>query len=332
VVHEKWYILPLPRVEGNSNGDYGYGGQLRWNNLWGLNHTMNLQVVKRRVHDPDKTGQFSTQADYSVPFLDGTPFGLAGSAGYIRQDSLDPQGRPYKEDFENFTLMGSYAFSKEHPSKGWHVGAGLGWQNDSTSGQFAPASPGSALGPVFSVSYDDLRFLIYSEEGRRFRASTQFAFDGLASDYTFSSYSIGYRRDWHIGDVPHQTLEFLTNTALYVGGAPSRVHNFYTLGGSRLMRGYASSFVEGDFGYYLAAAYLRPVYWDWLRLLVIAEAGTADREFGQTDGRPLFASIGVGLRLRINWLVNVEVEAGAALPVIDGHGVRAFAGPVDPNR
>ena len=32
VVHEKWYILPLPRVEGNSNGDYGYGGQV-WVNV-----------------------------------------------------------------------------------------------------------------------------------------------------------------------------------------------------------------------------------------------------------------------------------------------------------
>ncbi|MDR3416099.1 MAG: POTRA domain-containing protein [Nevskia sp.] len=331
-VHEKWYILPVPRVQGNSNGEYGYGGQLRWNNLWGLNHTLNVQATKLKLHDPDKTGQTNAQASYSLPFLDDTHYGVSGSLGYISQDSLNPQGQPYKETFENAQVVASYAFASEHPSKGWSVAGGLSWQRDSTSGPFAPPSPGEALGPVVYVTYDDLRYLIYSEEGQRFRAASQFSIDGLGSSYTASNYYFSYRRDWHVGDTPHQTVEFLGNTGVYLGGAPGHIHNFYSLGGARALRGYSSSFAEGDSGYYFAGAYLRPVHWDWLRLLVIAEAGTVYPEFGQTGGRPLYASIGVGLRLRINWLVNVEVEAGAAVPLVGGSGVRPFAGSVDANR
>jgi len=331
-VHEKWYILPLPRLQGNSSGEYGYGGQLRWNNVWGLNHTLDLQALKLKLHDPDKTGQLKIEGGYGIPFLNGTRYGLSTSAGYISQDSLNPQGQPYHETFENVQVVTSYALSSEHPSKGWNLGGGLAWERDATSGQFAPASPGETLGPVLFASYDDLHYLIYSEEGQRFRAALQFALDGLASSYTASNYAFSYRRDWHVGETPHQTLEFLGSTDIFLGGAPGRVQNHFTLGGSRMLRGYPSSFVEGDFGYYFATAYLRPVFRDWLRLLVIAEAGSAYPEIGQTGGRSLYASVGLGLRVRINWLVNVEVEAGGALPLFDGHGLRPFAGSVDSGR
>jgi len=331
-VKEKWPLLPVPRVEGNGSGEYGYGAQLRWNNLWGLNHTLNLQAMRRRFRDPDKTANTQLQLGYNAPFLGGSPYGLSGSLGLSNQDSLDAQGRPYHEVFESAALGGSYALSAQHPSAGWSLGAGLDWQRDSPSGAFAPRSASYALGPAFSATYNDLRYLIYSEQGQRLRVSTQYSLDGLAANYSSASGSVAWRRDWQVGATPHQTLELLGSGGLYLGGAPGRTHDFYTLGGQRTLRGYPSTFVEGDTGYYLAGAYLRPVGPSWLRLLATVEAGNAFADLHHLHGPAAYSSIALGLRVRVNWLVNLELEAGAALPLDRARGVRLFAGSVDQGR
>ena len=41
---EKRYLLPLPRIDTNSDGDVSYGAQLRWSNVGGRNHRLNLTV------------------------------------------------------------------------------------------------------------------------------------------------------------------------------------------------------------------------------------------------------------------------------------------------
>lgn len=331
-VREKWRILPVPRIEGNDSGEYGYGGQVRWNNVWGLNHTLNFQAMRKTFKDPDKTGETNAQLSYALPFFGGSRYGLSGSLGFTNRDALDPQGRAYRETFQNVQLTGSYALSDVHPTTGWSVGGGLNWQRDAPSGVYAPGPISNALGPVLSVTYNDLHYQIYSEEGERFRSSVLFAVDGVASTYTFWSNQTSYRRDWHLGSTPHQTLEFLTNGAVYGGGPGGHAHDFYSLGGQRSLRGYSSAFVEGDTGYYLAGAWLRPVFVDWLRVLVIAEAGNAYPDISHVSGRVAYGSIGVGLRLRVNWLVNLELEGGVALPLGGKHGLRPFAGTVDQSR
>ena len=73
----------------------------------------------------------------------------------------------------------------------------------------------------------------------------------------------------------------------------------------------------------------RPVRWNWLRVLAVAELGGArrsvfDRYPDQTD-RSLFASVGLGFRARITWFVDIDLELGIAMPLVDGDGVRFFA-------
>ena len=58
----------------------------------------------------------------------------------------------------------------------------------------------------------------------------------------------------------------------------------------------------------------------------VAEAGGADDDFrGEADGSP-YASLGLGVRVRLTWFVDIEIEAGFAVPLRDGDGVRFFAG------
>lgn len=327
-VREKWYVLPLPRVDANAEGEYAYGGQLRWNNLFGLNQTLQLQVLERKLKEPGRSGQFSYSGSYSIPFIGDGRSGLFFSGGHAVQDSIDGAGQHYDETFDSAQGLWTYSLSPASLSHGWSIGTGLLWQRENTAGEFAPAPQGHATALVAYESDNDLRYQVYSEEGTLFGARQEYAIDGLASDYGYSRYTADYFHAWHLGSTPHQSLQFLADAGAYLGGAASRPHNAFGLGGYSRLRGYDKDFVQGDAVWSVSGEYLRPLHWNWLRLLVVGEAGSAYPRFGQTGGRPVYASIGLGLRLRIVWLVNVEVEAGVAAPLVDGHRLRVFAGSV----
>jgi outer membrane protein assembly factor BamA len=327
-VREKWYVLPLPRVDANAEGEYAYGGQLRWNNLFGLNQTLQLQVLERKLKEPGRSGQFSYGASYSIPFVDLGRSGLFFSGGHAVQDSIDAAGNHYGETFDSAQGLWTYSLSPASLSHGWSVGAGLLWQRENTAGQFAPAPQGRTTALVAYEAYNDLRYLVYSEQGTLFGARQEYAVDGLAADYGYSRYTADYFRAWHLGSTPHQNLQFLADAGAYLGGPASRPHNAFGLGGSSRLRGYDKDFVQGDAAWYLSGEYLRPLHWNWLRLLFVAETGSAYPRLGETGGRAVYASLGLGLRLRIVWLVNVEVEGGIAMPLVDGHRLRVFAGSV----
>ena len=108
--------------------------------------------------------------------------------------------------------------------------------------------------------------------------------------------------------------------------APENQRNF-RLGGGSGLRGYKSGFAEGNAFYRLAGEWARPVWRPWLRTVVIAEAGNVYARPDAFDPAEIKASLGLGVRLRLPVFVNVELEAGIALPV-DGGEMRFFAGRV----
>lgn len=329
-VREKWYLLPLPRIEGNPDGDYGYGAELRWNNVLGLNHTAKLLIVKRSYSDASRQGQLSVSGSYRMPFFDVGALrsrnGLAFSGGHVAQDSLDAQHRHYDETIDRAEVLALHSFETMPSSLGWSLGAGLRWQQQFTAGQFAPPSEGAATALVATVNYNRLHYLIFSEEGEAYGARLELAQDGWLSDYGYSQITAQYRRAWQIGSTPHQELQLLASTGSYFGGAPSRPREQFSVGGASLLQGYGSDHLQGDFYYHAAGEYLRPLGWNWLRGFVFLDAGSAYHGPTQTGARPVLASLGLGLRLRVNWLVSLELQLGVALPLVDGHGPRVFAG------
>jgi hemolysin activation/secretion protein len=134
---------------------------------------------------------------------------------------------------------------------------------------------------------------------------------------------VDYFESRAVGTTEHQTIEVFGGGGVLVGGPGSR--NAFSLGGSNRMRGYDSDSFEGDRYYYGSLQFLRPVKWNWLRVMSFAEAGgTSDDREGQRDGSP-YADIGVGVRIRLTWFVNVDIEAGVAYPLRGGDGAKFFA-------
>lgn len=326
VVHlrEKRYFLPIPRLDANSEGDYSYGAQLRWSNVFGLNHRLTAHVEKGHIDsERDRESEDSIRVRYSAPYIADSDYSLRFFADRTEQISLDRADNSFEETFHRLEIIGTRDFRQSRPRHGWILGTGLYWQDQSAAGEFAPPSDGMATAAVATADYSDLRFSLYSETGRTFSARLEAAADGIVSDYSYERLDLSYRDYRRFGRREHQTVHLLAAGGLMSGGPRSR--NTYSLGGSSRMRGYDSDSIEGDTYWYLAGEYLRPLRWNWLRLLAVAEVGGARRNVFGDDNREVYASIGLGLRARITWFVDIELEAGIAVPLVEGDGVRFFA-------
>lgn len=327
-VEEKWYVMPIPSYSTNSDGKDAYGMSLRWFNVAGLNQTLRGTWSNSDDKRINKGRRTRYALDYSIPFVFDSPYNVGFGLGHSRTPILAATN--YVETFDSASVGVSRTFPTEVASQGWTLGGSLAWSSQDTHGDpGTPAPYGMASAVGLSANYRDIRFRVFSEEGTSYGARVSSAVENLGSDYSFNLLSATYSRLLPLGATPHQNLNLYANAASYHGG-PTGVKSdigVYSLGGASSLRGYPSDIFQGDAYYYLAAEYLRPVGWEWLRVVVIAEAGNV---FGDAHDFSLArtnASVGLGVRVRFISLVNFELEAGVAWPV-DGGGARFFASKV----
>lgn len=320
---ERWYLLAYPRVDANANGEYAYGLQADWNNLWGLNHTLRLSLLRKETKREGIGKENNFVVGYNAPQILDSRWSLNVGGAFIERPASNALGQ-YNERFQSYQVIGSRALSEGQPNQGWSVGSGLVWTHQSTD--TGVGAYGEALSPVGIAGYRDLRFNVYSEEGLVYGSRLDVAKQGVAADYDFARLTMNAARYIRVGSTPHQTVHFIGETGMNWEG-PESVRTF-TLGGVGALRGYPHGFREGNAYYRVAAEWLRPVFKPWLRALVIAEAGNVYAQPNEFEATDIKASLGVGFRIRVPFLVNQELEIGIALPV-DGGGPRFFAGQVD---
>ena len=322
-VAEKFYLLPLPRIEANSDGQYAYGAQLRWSNVFGLNHSFRAAILQRESGRAGIGTETQGFASYFAPFVNDTRWGVGLSGSYSTR-AINSSLGSYDEDFASASVFASRFLSETTVSQGWFVGGGLLFERQDTSGIAAPF--GKALSPVAAFGYRDLRFKIYSEEGVVFGTRAAFASQGLGSDYNYGILTTGATRFLPIGSTPHQTLHIIAEAGARWEGPRNTVA--FGLGGASTLRGYEAGVREGDGFYRLGLELARPVIWPWLRAVAIAEVGDAVAQPSSIRDTDPLASVGLGFRMRFPAFVDFEIEAGIALPLSGGGGAKFFGGKV----
>lgn len=321
-MNEKWYLLGYPRVDANSNGEYAYGVQLDWNNVWGLNHTLRISALKKETKRVGIGKEQNLAVGYSAPQIFDSLWGLSLAGSYTERPVSDALGQ-YNERLEAYQALAFRALDSTRPNQGWSLGTGALWTGQRTS--TGVAEYGEAFGPVGVLNYRDIKLNIYSEEGLAFSSRLDAAKRNLGADYDFARVTLSAIRYWRVGSTPHQTLHVFGNTGMNWDG-PNSVRNF-TLGGVGGLRGYERGYREGNAYFCVGTEWARPIFKPWLRAVVIAEAGNVYAQPNEVEPTDIKASIGLGLRLRLPMFVNVQLEAGIAMPV-GGGAPRFFAGQV----
>ncbi len=325
-VEEKIYLLPLPRLDAKDSGEYAYGMQMRWANLDGRNHDLRAFWEYRDRKEPGVGGETAYAIDYGAPQIFDSRYSLGLGAAYsMRPVERDgDQVGDYRETFRSARAQLQRSLSEGSANQGWSVGGGLAWLEQSTAGADAEPAYGTATSVLLSAGHRKLAFRRYSLSGHRFGASASIATQGWNSDYDQLTYRLDFRRFMPVGERSHQNLNFGAEAGLRHGGPPD--NDRFELGGTANLRGFEDDFLEGDAYYRVSAEFLRPLGWNPLRGLVIVEAGNAFARPRDLSLDRVYTSLGVGVRLRVDWFVDVELDLGYAIPIGGGEGGRVFVG------
>ncbi|MCA1799019.1 MAG: hypothetical protein LC632_06040 [Xanthomonadaceae bacterium] len=320
---EKRFLLAIPRIDSSSDGDFSYGLHVRWDNLWGANHTFDARILTGTYPDDRlREEEDSARIRYTAPYVWGN-HGWHAEVEYI--DRLAPvPGGVFDETIRRAEFLLSHDLRDSRPRSGWILKSGLRWDSQHAEGALAPQSDGHATALVLGADFANVRYHVYSESGRMLSSRIELAHQGFLSSYSYRKVDARFVERIPLAR-PHHTLNLISAAGLY-SGVPRRVSE-YSLGGSSMLRGYELDFIEGERYGYAAAEYLRPIFGrDWLRLLIVGEGGwTGGAITGVQSGGP-YASIGAGVRIRVTYFMRLELEFGIAYPLRGGDGLQFFAG------
>ncbi|ULQ47252.1 BamA/TamA family outer membrane protein [Flagellatimonas centrodinii] len=307
-VTEKWYLQAYPRLSANSDGQNSYGAEVRWNNLWGLNHSLRALGRSRDTREAGRGRDISYRLSYNAPFLIGPHSGLRGSLAHDATRFETPDH--YVETVEEAELMLTHAYGLDHQaSQGWTIGIGPYWRRQSVDVDTAARTYGESWALATQADYLDLRDHVYSETGHRARARLEVADQNLGSDYSYLLLTGELLHAEAIGTRAHQTLETALRFGLRNNGLSN--HPAFTLGGTDGLRGYDRRSMKGNLFYLASVQWLRPVIWDSLRAVVGVEIGNVAKADQPVSDQPQI-SFNAGLRLRPKRLVGFELELGVA--------------------
>lgn len=330
-VKEKYYVLPLPRLSRNADGDISYGGAVTLDNFMGLNQHVQMVYQRTIPKDLNTTTIHSWSLNYQYPRIVGTNYGVSVSGGRQRNDvTAGPAGVGqgiYRFDGRSLNVMVT-KFLFGGPSAGWTGGLGVAWADNFyqyVSGQPGLYQTARTVALTAALGYTDVQNLIYDRKGFAYGYNLQVGARPFGSDYGFVEHLLYVRSYFPIGDIPYQNL----NMQLQVGlssGYPAPV--FY-LGGSDTLRGFPRNSLYGRAFVLANIQYLRPIdgHPAW-RGVLFADIGNAYPNDAHIDLTHLETDVGTGLRWRIRSFVNVELRLDLGYGIND-HNAKIYAGTRD---
>lgn len=312
-VREKWYILPIPKLERNSDGDLSYGGELTWDNLWGLNHTLKFKAEQEDQASGAK--QQTLSMNYKVPKFIGTPWGL--NSGIKRERTLtdyEPEvpgdttyEGTYYEYLDRINVGASRWLKRISPSQGWIAGTSLTWSHvyyEQESGNPLLEEGYRHMNFSFSGGFTAVDDFEYYRSGQRFGATLDLGREQLGSTENYTTINVYWQR--------YQPLQRPLRANLdmqLLAGFNQGLDDAFELGGADTMRGIVDDEKAlGDAFALLNLNWLIPIpRYPVFRWNIFADVGNAwDRD--EIDPLDLKFTFGVGARWKIRALVNTSLR------------------------
>ncbi len=309
-VTEKWYILPIPTVSRNTDGDVSYGGDITWDNVFGLNQTATLEVEQQNQADGET--EQSIDLGYRVPKIPGTVYGIGGGIKRKRTltESEDEFGNvvgEYYDYIDSFDLAASRWLGRIEPSQGWIGIAGILWNRN-----YQVAASGSPLleddyrvvnfsTAVAFVAVNDHEFY---RSGQEYGVDIGFGRASLGSTDNYTNFGVF----WRLYQPIHVPVWSNINMQLR-GGYNMGQEGVFELGGSGSMRGILDdSSPIGDVFALLNLNWLIPIpRYPAFRWNIFTDVGNA-WERGEVNLAELSYTVGVGVRWKIRSLVNTSLR------------------------
>jgi outer membrane protein assembly factor BamA len=334
IVKEKYYILPVPKLNRDDDNKISLGAELSLDNLAGLNQQLKIRYETEQADSLSGGKNETNTLSYNYPRMFGSPYQFRTEFTQNRLPTEVVSGTTVTSLYEleawTASLQVSRWLAPRGPSRGWQVGAGLVWRRngyDYISG--APTDTfqdGRAVGISALGQFLDVRDYLFSRSGKEYGYIGEFGAPVLGSDTQYSRHEFFYRRYILLEGRPHENLEFQGKLGLSSGEIFVTDEYAYSLGGSKTLRAYDTGSITGNSYILFNLQYLRP-FFDYfpLRGAVFLDVGNAYPSNEKIDLGDLKWDVGIGLRLRLKSFVKIDLRVDVAYSYDTGE-YKVFAG------
>ncbi len=314
-VDEKFYILPLPRVNRNSDGDIKAGGEVRWDNIMGLNQRLKVSWDRTRAAKNDINDKDKSKIDYTYPRMFDTPFTFNINSQRKTTNIEDVTDAGENVEAEQVGVFSGFNFFRWHnrhgPSRGLRYGAGMSrgvvkYKTKTGPDDFYINTRLVTLD--LGVAYEAVQNLEWSRTGSEYGYNIAIGLRGLGSDQGHTTSSLYYRGYTHIFGIPNYNL----NTQVRFGFSNFR-NEALAIGGADSLRGYGRGDFTGNAMFLLNLEYLMPI-WGYkpIRFLLFTDIGNTYPKLSEVDLTDLKFAIGSGLRWKVRQLVKTDLRLDVA--------------------
>lgn len=318
-VEERFYLLPIPLLGGSTEEEnYNYGIELRHDNLFGLNQRLKIVYETEESIEGTTPSEKKFSLNYRIPRLIDTPYQLSLNAKHTSETVLDQDdGGNTIGSHDQVTNSGGFFISRWIKpgwiSQGWTVGAGLGATQKNYRQQIGTSlafEDSQAIALSSGLAFNDVAQHPYHRSGTVYGYTASVALPDIGSDYDYTRHWLFYRRYQ-----PLDSLDANINSQFRLGFANGQAFNSatYKLGNSSLLRGYENDSIEGEAVMVLNLEYHHHISgYRQLRAVAFADAGNAWESFDDIDFSDLPVGVGIGLRWRVQYFVDLTLRADYA--------------------
>lgn len=313
-IDEKFYIIPLPRLGLNSDGETSYGASLEWDNIGGYNQRLKFVWERKQLQDAKLGEREVLRLQYDYPRVAGTLW----NGGFFTRNERVPVkeapadgGREYLSENQRHGISVGRQLSKRGQTQGWFMdGQFFYLLEDNTPHSLVPELAGGSTWAIgLGANYQDRHLRTYTEEGVSYGISGEISVPIGSPDFSYNRISF----DWRMVSsgfeaISHDSFIYRAGAGIYNGG----IEGLFAFGNnSDNLRGLKKGELEGNAVLYASAEYLLPVHhsfpsWRYGGFVDVAMFADDYTNFCACD---LTYSVGLALVWRPRKLVKVELRA-----------------------
>lgn len=332
-VKEKYYILPVPKLNRDEQNQISLGAEVTFDNMAGFNQQLKLRYETEEASGVSNREITTYYAGYYYPRLLGSTYNLRSEVGKEISPAEEVSGAPlslYEKEAWTAALTITRWLDPIGPSRGWLAGGGLVWRRniyDYVSGPTTTTFQDSkAVGIAVSIQFVDVADYLYSRSGIDYGYTGEYGSKTLGSDTHYTRHEFYYRRYFLLDGGKHENIDVQAKLGLSSGDMFRGDLYAYGVGGSRTLRGYDSGSFTGNAYALLNVQYLQPLFgYNPFRGAVFLDAGNAYPNNLELHLGKLHWDVGLGLRLRLKAFVKVDLRLDVAYAPETGT-TRAFLG------
>lgn len=321
-VKEKFYVLPVPKLNRDDQDNFSVGAELTVENLAGLNQQLQLRYESENADELVSEGKITTWSfGYNYPRVGGSPWVLTTDVYQASRPAEVVSGTVvtslYDQETWTASVLASRWLNLRGPSRGWLVGGGVVWRRNSYEYRSGTVTDTlfeqNAVGIIGQLQFRDIRDYLFSRSGREYGYRGEFGEPAIGADQHYTRHEFFYRRYILLPGRPHTNIDMQAKLGLSSGEIFTGEEYAYALGGNKSLRGFDSTSFTGNAYTLLNVQYLQPLFgYNAFRGVLFLDAGNAYPSNAELHLGDIKWDVGVGFRVRVKSLVKIDLRVDAA--------------------